>query len=87
MLDLKKLRKECMEAVHSHNADFLQQWLDSYNRRIALADSAIQPAVKPRMAVGKLNGAAVSAAKKPTAAKSAPRTTKVKAKKRATVYA
>ena len=81
MLDLKKLRKDCIKTIHSHSAEFLQECIDSYNRSIALADSAIQPAVKPRMAVGKLNGAAVSAARKPTAAKSAPRTTKVKAKK------
>ena len=67
MLDIKKLRKECMETVHSHSADFLQKWLDSYNRRIAMADNendSFEKISKPRRAADKLNEASVSVAPK-----------------------
>ena len=91
MIDFKKLRKEFTKILHSYSADDLQEWIDMDRKRMALAaqeESIFQPAAKPRMAaVGKLNASAVNAAGKPTAAKSAPRTAKVKAKKTATVYA
>ena len=78
MLDYKKLRKDVIKTIHSFSEEELQECIDSYNRSIALADSAIQSAIRPRMAVGKLNGSSVDVAKKPATAKS--RITKVKAK-------
>ena len=66
MLDIKKLRKEFTEILHSYSADDLQEWFDSYDRRIALADmqnDIDQAAPKPRKAVTKLNGASQSMTK------------------------
>ena len=66
ILNSKKL-EEAKKIIRSHTAKDLQDWIDSYNERIALAeqaDSILQPAViKPRMSTAKLNGAPQSAPK------------------------
>jgi len=48
------LVEEAKKIILSHTADDLQEWIDSYNHRIALAeqeDNLYQP-----VAVGKVNG-------------------------------
>ena len=60
ILDYKKL-EEAKKIIRSHSAEDLQEWIDSYNQRIALAeqeDNLYQP-----VAVGKVNGAPHNAAK------------------------
>ena len=60
ILDYKKL-EEVKKTIRSHSADDLQEWIDSYNHRIALAeqeDNLYQP-----VAVGKVNGTPHSLAK------------------------
>ena len=67
MIDYSKLVTDAKKIIRSHTAKDLQDWINSYNERIALAeqeDSILQPAViKPRMSTAKLNGAPQSAAK------------------------
>ena len=58
ILNSKKL-EEAKRIILSHSADELQEWIDSYYQRIALAeqeDDLIQPAAIPQMVIGKLNG-------------------------------
>ena len=66
ILNSKKL-EEAKKIIRSHTAKDLQDWIDSYHERIALAeqeDSILQPAViKPSMSTAKLNGSPQSAAK------------------------
>ena len=55
------LVEEAKKIIRSHTADDLQEWIDSYNHRIALAeqeDNLYQP-----VALGKINGTPHSAAK------------------------
>jgi len=64
MLDYKKLRKECVETIHSFSKGQLLKWFEFDNQRIAQAeqeDTLYQPA--PRMAIGKLNGSACNSTK------------------------
>jgi len=73
MLDYKKY-KEIVKTIHSHTAEDLQEWIDSYHQRIAQAEQEESCQPVPRRSVGKLNGTPSSAAK----SKSVPvKTTKV----------
>ena len=38
MLNYNKLVKDAKKIIHSHSAEDLQEWIDSYNERIALAE-------------------------------------------------
>ena len=66
MLDIKKIRREFTEILHSYSADDLQEWIDMDNKRMALVDmqnGIDQAAPKPRKATTKLNGASQIVAK------------------------
>ena len=66
MLDIKKLRKECMQTIHSYTREQLLEWVEMDRKRMALVDmqnGIDQTAPKPRKAVTKLNGASQSMAK------------------------
>ena len=75
MLDYKTLIKDVKKTIRSHSADELQEWIDSYYQRIALAeqeDDLIEPAAIPQKPIGKLNGTTRSEIipiKKPAVAK------------------
>jgi len=84
ILDSKKL-EEVKKTIRSHSAKDLQDWIDSYYERIALAEqeeSLFPSVIKPRMAaVGKLNGTSHSEAKsKGVSVKKTPRVRKATAK-------
>ena len=83
MLDYKTLIKDVKKTIRSHSADELQEWIDSYYQRIALAeqeDDLAQSAIVSQMTIGKLNGSPSAVAKsKGTLAQKPARTTKVMA--------
>ena len=81
MLDYKNLIKDVKKTIRSHSADELQEWIDSYNQRIALAeqeDDLFQPATMPQIDIGKVNGSLTMS--KGTSALKPVRTTKVRSK-------
>ena len=38
MLDIKKLRVECLKTLHSETADDIQEWLDEHRKTVAQAE-------------------------------------------------
>jgi len=85
MLDYKNLIKDVKKTIRSHSAEELQEWIDSYYQRIALAeqeDDLYQPAAMPQTVNGKLRSEGVPV-KKSIAVKPV-RTSKVRAKAMAT---